>query len=87
MPNYQVLVTVHSTIDYINLDKSTGSASSVSTVTASSSDIHEKKNIESSLISNLEEKLVNEYLLSLIPKDNLASYSFSHDYKTECKRI
>ena len=85
-PSYKVAVTAHSIIEYSNNDNSTGSASSVVTVTATSSDIKEKNNIEASLISHLEKNLVCDHLLNLVSKDNMATYAYSHEYKIECNR-
>lgn len=87
VPAYEVQVTAKSQILYTQTDSHNGSASCITTVTASSHDLLEKENIEARLISHLEEKLVRDHLLSLIPKENLSNYTFKHEYETISKRV
>lgn len=86
-PFYQVHVTANSAVAFSNPDSSSGSASSVISVTATSTDIAEKMEIEKKLIDHLEKHLIPSHLNNLVPKENTIICDLKHNYQIDCKRI
>jgi subtilase family serine protease len=87
IPAYEVQVKTQSHISYNLKDSNSGSASCIISVSASSHDLLEKEKIEASLISHLEDKLIFDHLLGLIPKENIDSYTVLHNHDVNIQHI
>ena len=82
LPTLKVDILSSSEVKYKNKDNSTGTATSLISVSATSNDLSEKDILEQKLIVQLEQSIIPHHFSTLIDKEKIEKYDFNHYHST-----